>query len=316
LSHHDYAGSGYRIVEAVNLNSKTFAEYFVYAPVATPPNLKRHPALFVLDKDKLYMPSQTGERLHTLFNDADIIHFKGDDPPDSYYMKELAVTPRKTIVTVHGSMFRRGGVESVCMPIGELKEYESADLRTIGDPTLNYEGFDCIFTQIPYPTHEFERTWSNRKPAIIAHSPSTKDKKGTDKFEEAIEMLKAVGYDVESDIIHNVSHSECLKRKSEATIFFDQSECGWYGNSAVEAMAFGIPTLAYIAPEAYKGAQGKIDKMPPLDCGNTSESIFKALKDILDGDMVELSNQMRKWAVDFHSYKTVGEMWSKIYKGL
>jgi hypothetical protein len=315
ISHQDYAGSGYRMVEAVNLNSKIFSEYFVYAPMAHPSKLPRYPALFVRDGDKLMMPNETGNRLQTLFSDADIIHFKGDDPPDSYYMKELNVTPKKTIVTVHGSMFRRGD-STTAMPKAELKEYASADLRTVGDPTLAYEGFDCIFTQIPYPTHKFDVTWENRKTAVIAHSPSTKDKKGTDKFEEAIELLLKADYDVKADIIHNVSYEECLLRKSEATIFFDQSECGWYGNSAVEAMAFGIPTLAYISPEAFKGAQGKLGAMPPIDCGNTAESIFCALKGILDGDMVKQSKAMRKWAVDFHSYKTVGEMWTKIYKGL
>jgi glycosyltransferase involved in cell wall biosynthesis len=156
----------------------------------------------------------------------------------------------------------------------------------------------------------------NRETPIIAHSPSTKDKKGTDKFIRAMNLLKANGYNVKSDIIHDVSYDECLRRKSEATIFFDQSEVGWYGNSAVEAMAFGIPTLAYISPEAYTGSQGKLDMMPPINCGNTVESIYTALKEILDGDIVLRSQQMRKWAEDFHSYKTVGEMWDKIYRGL
>ncbi len=316
ISHHDYAGSGYRMAEAVNMNSKTFAEYFVYAPMAYPKNLKRYPPLFVLQEDKLYMPQETGNRIQTLFKDADIIHFKGDDTPDSYYLKELQVKPKKTIVTVHGSMFRRGMDEKIARPHAELSAYDSCTLRTVGDPTLAYDGFDCIFTQIPYPTHKFDVTWVNRKTPVIAHSPSTKDKKGTDKFIRAINLLKANGYNVKSDIIHDVSYDECLRRKSEATIFFDQSEVGWYGNSAVEAMAFGIPTLAYIAPEAFKGSQGKLDMMPPIDCGNSVESIYGALKGVLDGDIVAQSKAMRKWAVDFHSYKTVGEMWDKIYREL
>ncbi|MBT4944567.1 MAG: glycosyltransferase [Candidatus Marinimicrobia bacterium] len=316
ISHHDYAGSGYRMAEAVNMNSKTFAEYFAYVPMSYPSKLPRYPALFVRNEDKHFLPSETASRLQTLFRGADIIHYKGDDPPDSYYMKELDVTPNKTIVTVHGSMFRRDADEKIARPVAKLSDYDSCTLRTVGDPTLAYDGFDCIFTQIPYPTHKFDVTWENRKTPVIAHSPSTKDKKGTDKFEEAIEKLQKAGYDVKSDIIHNVNYKECLKRKSEATIFFDQSEVGWYGNSAVEAMAFGIPTLAYISPEAFKGAQGKLDAMPPIDCGNTVDSIFCALKGILDGDMVKQSKAMRKWAVDFHSYKTVGEMWDKIYRGL
>jgi hypothetical protein len=49
ISTFDYAGSGYRIAEAVNMNSKTFAEYFVYALWSIPKNLKRYPALFVFE---------------------------------------------------------------------------------------------------------------------------------------------------------------------------------------------------------------------------------------------------------------------------
>ncbi len=280
-----------------------------------PPNLKRYPAIFVEHAKNYCLTQESEQRLRVLLNDADIIHFKGDDPPDSYYLKELQVEPKKTIVTVHGSMFRRGN-STTAMPIAELSAYDSCTLRTVGDPTLAYDGFDCIFTQIPYPTHKFDVTWKPREVPIIAHSPSTKDKKGTDKFIKAMNLLKANGYNVRSDIIHGVSYNECIRRKSEATIFFDQSEVGWYGNSAVEAMAFGIPTLAYIAPEAFKGSQGKLDMMPPIDCGNTVESIYTALKEILDGDIVLRSQQMRKWAEDFHSYKTVGKMWDKIYRGL
>ena len=310
ISRVDYAGSGYRISESVNTNSKIFSEYFVYFPVGFPENLARYPSVFVGENTdgeatEVTLPAESSHRLKTLFSSADIIHLKGDEPPSEYYLDALKVKPKKLIATVHGSYFR--GLE-------DFSAFDVADLRTVGDPTLAYEGFDCIFTQIPYPTHRFKPTW--KKGNVIAHSPSAQGKKGTAKFKEAIKMLKAVGYDVKSDIIEGVSYDECLKRKSEATIFFDQSEVGWYGNSAVEAMAFGIPTLAYIAPEAFKGAQGKLDNMPPIDCGNSVESIYGAIKAILDGDMAEQSKAMRKWAVDFHSYKTVGEMWSKIYKGL
>jgi hypothetical protein len=309
VSRFDYAGSGYRIAESVNLNSKIFSEYFVYFPVGFPESLARYPAVFVgkntdVEATEVTLPAESSHRLKTLFSSADIIHLKGDEPPSEYFLEHLGVDPKKLIVTVHGSMFRGRD---------DFSDYQ-ADLLTVGDPTLAYEGFDCIFTQIPYPTHRFKPTW--KKGNVIAHSPSSEEKKGTEKFEEAIEMLKATGYDVKADIIQGVSHEECLLRKSEATIFFDQSECGWYGNSAVEAMTLGIPTLAYIAPEALEGAQGKIDMMPPINCGNTVESIYGALKTILDGDIVKRSQMMRKWAVDFHSYKTVGEMWAKIYKGL
>jgi glycosyltransferase involved in cell wall biosynthesis len=310
VSRFDYAGSGYRIAESVNLNSKIFSEYFVYFPVGFPESLARYPALFnginaeEQSEVEYTLPAETGKRMSTLLNEADIIHLKGDEPPNEYFLDQLKVKPKKLIVTVHGTGFRGQT---------DFSEYQ-ADLLTVGDPVLNYEGFDCLYTQLPYPTHKFKPTW---KPGnVIAHSPSAKRKKGTEKFEEAVEMLKATGYDVKTDIIHNASYEECLKRKSEATIFFDQSEVGWYGNAAVEAMALGIPTLAYIAPEAYEGAQGKIDMMPPINCGNSVESIYGALKVLLDGDMALRSKQMRKWAVDFHSYKTVGEMWSKIYKGL
>ena len=82
------------------------------------------------------------------------------------------------------------------------------------------------------------------KPLII-HSPSSLDEKGSNAVLNAVEHLHSK-YDFDFKLIHKVDHGELLSLMRECDIFLDQFVIGSYGTAALEAMAFGKPTVCYI----------------------------------------------------------------------
>jgi hypothetical protein len=123
-----------------------------------------------------------------------------------------------------------------------------------------------------------------------------------------------------------------MERKACAGLFFDQAGresaerlgvdtvIGWYGNSAVEAMALGIPTIAHLSPQAL--ATGRrlspaIASIPVLDTDRSVEG----LRTVIDRyfalptrDRSELSRSTRAWTEDVHSYKAVAAVLAGVYE--
>jgi glycosyltransferase involved in cell wall biosynthesis len=90
------------------------------------------------------------------------------------------------------------------------------------------------------------RVPERRKRIIIAHAPSNRAVKGTRRV---IEAVGALGDRAELDLVENVSRQEALARLSRADLVIDQVVIGWYGATAVEAMAMGRPVVATIDNE-------------------------------------------------------------------
>lgn len=80
---------------------------------------------------------------------------------------------------------------------------------------------------------------------IIAHAPTSRALKGTVFIEAVLESLKHK-YNCKILLIEGLSHAEALAQYRKADIVIDQILAGWYGAFAVECMALGKPTVAYI----------------------------------------------------------------------
>jgi len=317
ISRYDYAGSGYRIAEAISLYTNNFVEYVVLFPTTQSFNFLQYPALSFEYKGKSIVLSQQEDRLKNIVENVDIVHHKGDFlPTDSFYDK-LGLQSKPNIITVSGSFFRIGDKnKNISKGKGNFEDFKKlSKLRTALTPDLNYPEFDSIFTQAPYDVEKTEYTWKDNNIPIISHSPSTRNKKGTDVFIEACSQLKNK-YKFEVNIIENKSFSECLEEKAKSTFFFDQTLVGSYGNSAIEAMAFGIPTLCNMSKESISQANNKLDDCPIINCGDTVESIKKSIIYALSIDRKKLSEKTRNWCMNIHSYKKVAKMWHNIYNSI
>lgn len=251
---------------------------------------------------------------------ADIIHFKGDELPISNWHGLTIPRSRPWVVTVGGSGFRRLPYKSpVSWPFAPIKKYiEATAFRSCLTPDLNYPEFEGHYIQHAADTRRTAKTWEMPAVPIIAHSPSNRIKKGTAIIYEAMRFLEGRNIPFKKELIENVTNAECIARKSLSTIFIDQvADTGFYGMAAVEAMQFGIPTIARISQMARMQSQGKVGKsFPVLSVSRDPEDLFELLYFLLTNpeQLQKISRDTKRFADSFHSLQTVGKIWADVYK--
>lgn len=207
------------------------------------------------------------------------------------------------------------------------------DLRIAMTPDLNFEWFGGEYIPHTIDDRTYPLEWHDSN--ILAHSPSTREKKGTYLLEEAVMVLQRNHPELWSrwslDLIHGIPFAECMARKRKASLFFDQAGrhraaslgiedfVGWYGNSAIEAMTFGIPTIAHLSAQAFEGAQrAGIDMRgsPVINILPTREDLLRAFlkfATMTPEKRAELSQATRQFAVEFHGYAAVAKRLAAAY---
>lgn len=268
------------------------------------------------------------QRAHTkevecLIRSADIIHFK-DDYLASYdwYGFKIPMN-KKVIVTVGGSGFRRSAkYEKAALALHSFDDYKKiSHIRTALTPDLNYPEFDATYTQQAINSNKKHSSWRHKKVPVIVHSPTNRAKKGTDKYVlPALELLKERGLNFELDLIEKTSQAECIERKKRATIFIDQCVTGFYGNAALEAMQYGIPTAAWIRSSAFKQSDGKLNSRncPIINIKPSVDDIADKIGRLLLNEkrLKEISRRTKIFCDNFHDYRPVAAMWTGIYEGV
>jgi len=309
LSKKDFAGSGNKLCQAVSKYSD------IYIRLITT-------ELSKYNYDTDYLLNKTNRSfLQRLINNADIIHFKGDDLPEINWFG-LKLTNVPVVVTVGGSGFRRNVDKSVGYSwFGFNKYIERSDLRTTLTPDLNYPDYNGQYIPQTIECEEKENSFQYRAIPVIAHSPSNRTKKGTGNIIlPALEILKNKGYKFELDLIENVSNKECIERKRNANIFIDQiSDTGFYGISALEAMQFGIITMAYVSELAINQSNEILNSsnLTVVNTGNSIDSLVKSLENILnlsEKQQIKLSEKTKKYCDVIHGEKEIANKWTSIYK--
>lgn len=314
ISRFDYCGSGYRMAEAINLNTYNHVQYFRLIPDGM--NFKRTHPIFHNQNNEWVIGKQDIDELNSLLKSFDILHFKGDYPPIARYFPIIDIEKHPRIISVGGSFFRRG-FSLIAQPVADIDLYlKETDFRTALMADLNYPEYDGVFTPHPYDTDKYQYCWKNKKTPLIIHTPVSRAKKGTATFLKAIDEINKDKKRVDIKIIENESHKQTMEQVKEATIFFDQCMQESYGNSTIAATAFGIPTITHLSEKSISWSDGLLEDAPIVNCGNTVEGIVEAIEKVLSTDMKKLSIETRKFCERVHSYKAVGEMWDKIYKGL
>jgi hypothetical protein len=114
----------------------------------------------------------------------------------------------------------------------------------------------------------------------IGHAPTNRSIKGSDAFERAIVQLKAEGLPVEGVVIERTTWADCLARKANVDILFDQPVLG-YGSNAIEAWAMGIPVVSGVAdPVIRKGMIARWDRLPFYEANEAT--LVDGLRAMLD----------------------------------
>jgi len=317
LSLQDHTGSGYKIAEAVNMNSNIFVEYIVLLDDLSGHNAYKYPYLY-RKRDTVdngwNVPKRILQQIQLIVNEADIIHFKGDEmPKDGNFYGIMIPEDKPKVITVAGSLFRRGN-SSVAFQKRELDDYiQYFDLITALTPDLNYPELNGKY--IPHASKYVEYKWKKKEIPIINHTFVEMEKKGFSIFQEAIDILKKRNLKFEVNITENVTNIESLKHRANATIYHDQiSDVGWHGMSAIESMSYGVPTTAYLSEEAIKF--GNVSNTAVVNCGKTPIQLANTFERLLKSDLTELSKETFDYAKNTYSYDSVGKVWSNIYASL
>ena len=154
---------------------------------------------------------------------------------------------------------------------------------------------------------------------IIGQSPTGRNRKNTDDLILVYNSLKQIHKNLTLQIIENVSYEECLKLKSLCHIFFDNMFQGHIGMSGFEAMALGIPVLAYLKMEtleAYKKFSDG-DDVPIINVQNNNE-LYNEINHLLnDRDyLIEISKKSSEWISKYYNEERIVKYWIELYESL
>jgi len=300
LSQIDYAGSAFKLFEAVRRHTDIDINLFS----GRPDNRLGHPVNnLVYDGNR--------REVQRIVNDADILHFKGDWPPDDGYLG-LTIPQKPIVLTTSGSFFRKskyGGIGKYT-----VKDYRRATIRTSFETDLLYPEYSDIWT--PHPIDSDDKPILRRQTAnpVFYHIPSSPERKGTDFVTRVFDILRR-RISCRAYVTTGVDFDTAVALKKISTVYFDQFFVGFYGNSALEAMQYGIPTVAWISPMAVEQAHGQLTDCPVInedrsDPERTAERIISLFADD------ELAVRTKRWCDSIHGYRAVASMWERIYEQL
>lgn len=300
LSLIDYAGSAHKMYSAIKLHTKHKIDLF------TGPHENRlgHPLNVVVT-------NENRSEIQEIVDDADILHFKGDWPPRDWYLG-LRVSHKPIVMTTSGSFFRKkqyGGIERY-----SNADYGLANVKTSFETDLLYPEYSDIWTPHPIDSDDKEIRYNANNIPVFMHIPSSPHLKGTEFVKRVFQNLKQ-RIKCETHIITGVTFKEAFEAKKRASVYFDQFVVGFYGNSALEAMQYGIPTVCWISHMALEQAKGKMEGCPILNRSQANVEITatKAIEMLYNPD---LALKTKRWCDEHHGYKAIASMWDKIYESM
>ncbi len=162
----------------------------------------------------------------------------------------------------------------------------------------------------PINTNKIKYVGVNRTNSTlkIIHAPNHTHFKGSHFLEDAIHSLRLQGMNIEYIRLHGVSNAQVLKAFSEADLIADQFIGGFYGYTALEAMAFGKPVLSYIG-EGMNVPEG----CPIINTNPTTiETTLRWCIDNRDA-LIEIGEKSREFIINNYSLEAIALQFSKLY---
>ena len=295
---------------------------------------KQHPIQWGLQTLAWWNAVQSAIR----WTDVVHLHFMSSSLPANIDLWLSAFLNKARIVEVWGSDIRIPEIAIVDNPYLAKVYQNNPDLahsshgRSLKNQScMARYGFECLvpgietetyiqkgFFPTPYRTRtrlilsEFEPKYPdpNKQRPLIIHTPSNKTLKGTKEILSAIEQLKGK-YKFDFQLIYGLKHSEALDMIRNCDIVVDQLVLGAYGVAALEAMAFGKPTICYLKPSL-------VSKYPtdlPIVNANPDD-LVDVLENIL-GDRKqrhEIGRQSRAYVEKYHDAYKIAKQLVSIYQ--
>jgi len=171
---------------------------------------------------------------------------------------------------------------------------------------------------LPYvalPTHLPQARPNPRRgvPRIV-HAPSNRSIKGTEFLLAASEALRATHRHA-LQLLNGVPRDQALEAYAQADILVDQLRLGWYGAVAVEAMARGVPVVAYLNEEDLARIPRPMREELPI-VNASPDTLTPALTRLLEeADLrVELGRRGRQFVGRWHHPLKIAKRLLQLYE--
>lgn len=182
---------------------------------------------------------------------ADVVHVRQMFTPE----RLLRAEPKPYVIQHHGTFFREHWRDL----LDEQRRRKAIGLVDTLDLWLMAPD-DLTWLPAPYEVDDLRRMRRPSDVFSIAHAPTDRHVKSTAAFLSACERLGRE-LPVRLVLIEGATWAECLRRKAEADVYFDQVILG-YGNNAIEAWAMGIPVVAGAAPDTLAEMERRFGGLP------------------------------------------------------
>jgi hypothetical protein len=145
-------------------------------------------------------------------------------------------------------------------------------------------------------------------PLVVAHAPNHGHFKGTKYVLQAVEQLRGEGVPIELKLVQGVPNTEVLELFWQADVVLDQLVGGFYGYTALEAMALGKPVISYV-----RTSELALPGCPIINA--TPDTIVQVLRDLCAGsyDLEALAQQGAAYARDHNSIEAVARRLAQVY---
>jgi len=180
----------------------------------------------------------TDRQVRQLAAQADVIHLNNSDRA-----AQMLHLRKPTLLHHHGSLFRDN--HKVMLARARQQKW----VQAVSTPDLMRFAPDVVhWLPTAYDISELLEYGKahRRKPdgkVRILSAPTNRAYKHTELLISVVSELQAEGLPIELELVENKTWAECLERKAQADIVFDQIMFG-YGCNAVEAWGLGIPVIA------------------------------------------------------------------------
>jgi len=292
ISPNDWANSGFKYTEAVNQYSQKY-ECMYFA-------LNEHQFGYyrtniIIDKESGQINHEVLNKLREYTQECDIIHCKENSGFLASFEDVKFDIGKPIVQTFGGSVYRRHHKE-VREKVGSV-----AQVFTVTTPDLVFD--DEILVPFAIDTFKYYPIEKSSDCIIIGHSPTNTEIKGTDAILDILGKICEKYPYIFVNMQQGLKFNYAIELKRLNHIFIDQFKVNAYGNSAVEAMAFGSAVLA----GSDSGASGFIN----FDEGSLFDELEYLVndKDYLNGAMTEA----RKFCEKTHSYEAVAKKLDAVY---
>ncbi|MBL8080132.1 MAG: glycosyltransferase [Anaerolineales bacterium] len=154
----------------------------------------------------------------------------------------------------------------------------------------------------------------------ILHAPNHRAMKGTRFFIQAVDDLRAEGFNLELILAERVSNDQIHDLMASVDIIADQLIIGWYAMFALEGMAMGKPVLCYLRSdlEDLYITTGLVrpTEIPIVKCSPLT--IKDVLRDLISNRerIREIGERSRKFILQHHSLKVIGSVLDEINRSV